>query len=135
LAHVVNAGLVVATLSEEGERGVYKPIACRRSPARAAPLRRRAELAHTSAIPALRDGEIASVARNQRLFREFIASRTANSGELASLPAELAVDTAVMADTEELACCVPGRTVKHVGALSSLSRQAVLPLAIVLFFS
>jgi AcrR family transcriptional regulator len=41
--------------------------------------RRRYEL--TSAVPALRDREIATVARYQRLFREFIVGQTSDPGE------------------------------------------------------
>jgi AcrR family transcriptional regulator len=49
--------------------------------------RRRYKL--TSTVPALRDREIVSVARYQRLFREFISERMADRSESASLQAEL----------------------------------------------
>src|ERR1700722_17996263 len=42
-----------------------------------------------SAVPALRDREIVSVARYQRLFREFIAERMASPAEPGALRAEL----------------------------------------------
>ena len=45
----------------------------------------RRRYAITSAVPALRDREIASVARYQRLFREFIAGWMGDPGEPASL--------------------------------------------------
>jgi AcrR family transcriptional regulator len=43
----------------------------------------------TSSVPALRDREIATVARYQRVLREFIAQWLAESGESASLRAEI----------------------------------------------
>jgi|SRR5882672_2368422 AcrR family transcriptional regulator len=49
----------------------------------------RRRYALTSRVPALRDREIASVARYQRLFREFIASWMAGSAEPDPLRAEL----------------------------------------------
>jgi len=49
----------------------------------------RRRYALTSAVPALRDREIASVARYQRLFREFIAGWMADTAEPAPLRAEL----------------------------------------------
>ena len=50
-----------------------------------------------SVVPALRGREIASVARYQRLFREFIADRTGASAEPAQLRAELAAAAVVAA--------------------------------------
>ena len=49
----------------------------------------RRRYALTSAVPVLRDREIVSVARYQRLFREFITGSMAGSAELAPLRAEL----------------------------------------------
>jgi AcrR family transcriptional regulator len=49
----------------------------------------RRRYALTSKVPALRDREIASVARYQRLFREFIADWMGDPTESASLRAEL----------------------------------------------
>jgi AcrR family transcriptional regulator len=49
----------------------------------------RRRYALTSTVPALRDREIATVARYQRVLREFIAQWLAESGESASLRAEI----------------------------------------------
>jgi AcrR family transcriptional regulator len=62
--------------------------------------RRRYRLA--SGIPALRDREIASVARYQRLFREFIASWMAAGDEAAPLHAELMAAAVVAAHNHVL---------------------------------
>ena len=62
----------------------------------------RRRYALTSAVSALRDREIASVARYQRLFREFIADRMGEPGEPASLRAELMAATAVAAHNHVL---------------------------------
>ncbi|HEY0936765.1 MAG TPA: TetR family transcriptional regulator [Trebonia sp.] len=51
----------------------------------------------TSRVPALRDREIASVARYQRLFREFIASWMADTAEPDPLRAELMAAAVVAA--------------------------------------
>ena len=56
----------------------------------------------TSAVPALRDREIASVARYQRLFREFIAGWMGDPGEPASLRAELMAASVVAAHNHVL---------------------------------
>jgi AcrR family transcriptional regulator len=56
----------------------------------------------TSAIPALRDREIASVARYQRLFREFIAGWMAEDAEPAPLRAELMAGAVVAAHNHVL---------------------------------
>ncbi len=65
------------------------------------------DLAHrryalTSTVPALRDREIASVARYQRLFREFIAARMADPAEPAPLRAELMAAAVVAAHNHVL---------------------------------
>jgi AcrR family transcriptional regulator len=62
----------------------------------------RRRYALTSTVSALRDREIASVARYQRLFREFIADRMGEPGEPASLRAELMAATAVAAHNHVL---------------------------------
>jgi len=62
----------------------------------------RRRYALTSTAPALRDREIASVARYQRLFREFIAQRGGESGEPASLRAELTAAAVVAAHNHVL---------------------------------
>jgi AcrR family transcriptional regulator len=55
-----------------------------------------------SAVPALRDREIASVARYQRLFREFIAGQMAEEAEPAPLRAELMAASVVAAHNHVL---------------------------------
>jgi hypothetical protein len=62
----------------------------------------RRRYAFTSTVPALRDREIASVARYQRLFREFIAERMGVTGEPASLRAELMAAAVVAAHNHVL---------------------------------
>ena len=62
----------------------------------------RRRYAITSAVPALRDREIASVARYQRLFREFIAGWMGDPGEPASLRAELMAASVVAAHNHVL---------------------------------
>ena len=62
----------------------------------------RRRYALTSRVSALRDREIASVARYQRLFREFIAEQMGEPGEPASLRAELMAATAVAAHNHVL---------------------------------
>ena len=62
----------------------------------------RRRYALTSTVPALRDREIASVARYQRLVREFIAERAGEPGELASLRAELTAAAVVAAHNHVL---------------------------------
>jgi AcrR family transcriptional regulator len=62
----------------------------------------RRRYALTSTVPALRDREIASVARYQRLFREFIADWMGDSTESASLRAELMAASVVAAHNHVL---------------------------------
>ena len=62
----------------------------------------RRRYALTSTAPALRDREIASVARYQRLFREFIADWMGEPGEPASLRAELIAAAVVAAHNHVL---------------------------------
>ena len=56
----------------------------------------------TSKVAALRDREIASVARYQRLFREFISDWMGDSAESASLRAELMAAAVVAAHNHVL---------------------------------
>lgn len=56
----------------------------------------------TSGVPALRDREIASVARYQRMFREFIAAWMADTAEPAPLRAELMAAAVVAAHNHVL---------------------------------
>jgi AcrR family transcriptional regulator len=62
----------------------------------------RRRYALTSTVAALRDREIASVARYQRLFREFLSDRIADPGEPASLRAELMAAAVVAAHNHVL---------------------------------
>jgi AcrR family transcriptional regulator len=62
----------------------------------------RRRYALTSAVPALRDREIASVARYQRLFREFIAGWMADAAEPGPLRAELMAAAVVAAHNHVL---------------------------------
>jgi AcrR family transcriptional regulator len=62
----------------------------------------RRRYALTSKVPALRDREIASVARYQRLFREFIASWMADTAEPDPLRAELMAAAVVAAHNHVL---------------------------------
>jgi AcrR family transcriptional regulator len=62
----------------------------------------RRRYALTSAVPALRDREIVSVARYQRLFREFIASWMADTAEPDPLRAELMAAAVVAAHNHVL---------------------------------
>jgi AcrR family transcriptional regulator len=62
--------------------------------------RRRYKL--TSSVPALRDREIATVARYQRLFREFIAGQMGDPAESAPLRAELMAAAVVAAHNHVL---------------------------------
>ena len=62
----------------------------------------RRRYALTSRVPALRDREIASVARYQRLFREFIAAWMADTAEPAPLRAELMAAAVVAAHNHVL---------------------------------
>jgi AcrR family transcriptional regulator len=62
----------------------------------------RRRYALTSKVPALRDREIASVARYQRLFREFISGWMGDPTESASLQAELMAAAVVAAHNHVL---------------------------------
>ncbi len=62
----------------------------------------RRRYALTSTVPALRDREIATVARYQRLFREFVAGWTGASAEPALLRAELTAAAVVAAHNHVL---------------------------------
>jgi AcrR family transcriptional regulator len=62
----------------------------------------RRRYALTSTVAVLRDREIASVARYQRLFREFISDRMTGQGESAALRAELMAAAVVAAHNHVL---------------------------------
>jgi len=82
----------------------------------------------TSAVPALRDREIASVARYQRLFREFIASWMADaagpdlSGS-ALLQAELMASAVVVAHNHMLRRWLRGESPDPVSEVNEALRQ------------
>jgi AcrR family transcriptional regulator len=62
----------------------------------------RRRYALTSTVSALRDREIVSVARYQRVFREFLAERAGDPAELAQLRAELVAAAVVAAHNHVL---------------------------------
>ncbi|MGH3248097.1 MAG: TetR/AcrR family transcriptional regulator [Trebonia sp.] len=83
----------------------------------------RRRYALTSRVPALRDREIASVARYQRLFREFIASWMADTAEPDPLRAELMAASVVSAHNHVLRRWLRGESpdpVREVDAALSL---------------
>jgi AcrR family transcriptional regulator len=89
----------------------------------------RRRYALTSTVPALRDREIVSVARYQRLFREFIAERTAGRGgpaslnESAALQAELMAAAVASAHNHVLRRWLRGESTDPVGDLDAAMRQ------------
>jgi AcrR family transcriptional regulator len=88
----------------------------------------RRRYALTSRVPALRDREIASVARYQRLFREFIAGWMADTAEPAPLRAELMAAAVVAAHNHVLRRWLRGESPDPVGEV-----DAALGLVIGLF--
>jgi AcrR family transcriptional regulator len=85
----------------------------------------RRRYALTSAVPALRDREIASVARYQRLFREFIAERMGGQGEPASLRAELMAAAVVAAHNHVLRRWLRGECRDAIGEFDEAMRQVI----------
>jgi AcrR family transcriptional regulator len=85
----------------------------------------RRRYALTSAVPALRDREIASVARYQRLFRGFIADRMGGQGEPASLRAELMAAAVVAAHNHVLRRWLRGECPDATGELDEAMRQVI----------
>jgi AcrR family transcriptional regulator len=83
--------------------------------------RRRYKL--TSSVPALRDREIATVARYQRLFREFIAGRGADHGEHAQLRAELMAASVVAAHNHVLRRWLRGESPEPMRELDDAMRH------------
>ena len=77
----------------------------------------------TSKVPALRDREIASVARYQRLFREFITEQTDDKGGPASLRAELMAAAVVAAHNHVLRRWLRGESPDPVGEVDAALRQ------------
>ena len=88
----------------------------------------RRRYALTSSVPALRDREIASVARYQRLFREFIAAWMANTaspamGEPAPLRAELMAASVVAAHNHVLRRWLRGQSPDPAAELAAALRE------------
>ena len=77
----------------------------------------------TSTVPALRDREIASVARYQRLFREFLAGLMNDPSETAQLRAELTAASAVAAHNHVLRRWLRGESQDPVSELDRAIRQ------------
>jgi AcrR family transcriptional regulator len=86
----------------------------------------RRRYALTSAVPALRDREIASVARYQRVFREFIVGWTGDQTELAQLRAELTAAAAVAAHNHVLRRWLRGESPDPLTELDVAMRQATM---------
>jgi AcrR family transcriptional regulator len=85
----------------------------------------RRRYALTSTVPALRDREIVSVARYQRLFREYIAGRAADRGEPAELQAELMAATIASAHNHVLRRWLRGEAADPVRELDAAMRQVI----------
>jgi AcrR family transcriptional regulator len=83
----------------------------------------RRRYALTSTVPILRDREIASVARYQRLFREFIADWMGEPGEPASLRAELMAAAVVAAHNHVLRRWLRGESPDPVREFDDAMRQ------------
>jgi AcrR family transcriptional regulator len=83
----------------------------------------RRRYALTSKVPALRDREIASVARYQRLFREFFIEWAGESGEPASLRAELTAAAVVAAHNHVLRRWLRGGCTDPMGELDAAMSQ------------
>ncbi|PZG93364.1 TetR family transcriptional regulator [Streptomyces sp. NTH33] len=79
----------------------------------------------TSKVAALRDREIASVARYQRLFREFIANWMGGSTESASLRAELMAASVVAAHNHVLRRWLRGESSDPVGEVDEAMREVL----------
>lgn len=79
----------------------------------------------TSTVAALRDREIASVARYQRLFREFIAAWLADPAETASLRAELMAAAVVAAHNHVLRRWLRGESPDPVTEVDEAMRQVI----------
>jgi AcrR family transcriptional regulator len=88
------------------------------------------DLAHrryalTSTVPALRDREIASVARYQRLFREFISDWMGDQSESASLRAELMAASVVSAHNHVLRRWLRGESADPVREVDEALGQVI----------
>jgi AcrR family transcriptional regulator len=85
----------------------------------------RRRYALTSKVAALRDREIASVARYQRLFREFISGWMGDPAEPASLRAELMAAAVVAAHNHVLRRWLRGESPDPVGDVDEAMRQVI----------
>jgi AcrR family transcriptional regulator len=85
----------------------------------------RRRYALTSTVPALRDREIASVARYQRLFREYIAERVAVRTESAALEAELMAAAVASAHNHVLRRWLRGDSTDPVREVDQAMRQVI----------
>ncbi|MFF7870608.1 TetR/AcrR family transcriptional regulator [Streptomyces qaidamensis] len=85
----------------------------------------RRRYALTSKVAALRDREIASVARYQRLFREFIANWMGDPTESASLRAELMAASVVAAHNHVLRRWLRGESSDPVAEVDAAMREVL----------
>jgi AcrR family transcriptional regulator len=85
----------------------------------------RRRYALTSRVPALRDREIATVARYQRLFREFISDWMGDATESASLRAELMAAAVVAAHNHVLRRWLRAECPDPVAELDEAMRQVI----------
>ena len=85
----------------------------------------RRRYALTSTVPALRDREIVSVARYQRLFREYIAERTPDRTGPAALRAELMAAAVAAAHNHVLRRWLRGESADPVGEVEEAMRQVI----------
>jgi AcrR family transcriptional regulator len=85
----------------------------------------RRRYALTSTVPALHDREIVSVARYQRLFREFIADWMGDRTESASLRAELMAAAVVSAHNHVLRRWLRGESPDPVREVDDAMRQVI----------
>jgi AcrR family transcriptional regulator len=85
----------------------------------------RRRYALTSTVSALRDREIASVARYQRLFREYIAARMPARTEAAALEAELMAAAVAAAHNHVLRRWLRGNTSDAVREVDQAMRQVI----------
>jgi AcrR family transcriptional regulator len=85
----------------------------------------RRRYALTSTVPALRDREIVSVARYQRLFREFIAAWMGDPAEPAPLRAELMAASVAAAHNHVLRRWLRGESPDPVAEVDAAMRQVI----------
>ncbi|MFB9466243.1 TetR/AcrR family transcriptional regulator [Streptomyces cinereospinus] len=79
----------------------------------------------TSKVPALREREIVSVARYQRLFREFISDWMGDTGQPASLRAELMAANVVAAHNHVLRRWLRGESADPVSEVDDAMREVL----------